>query len=173
MRFTDFQTLRGETREAFTIIMKDALSRVDYKRKYRLWSYEQLSNLYGTIDDWKCQGKVRVMLTGGSARLWLLEEYRLWWRADMANHDGLLFTSDARTGVEWWRGMVADRTHRDGFNLSAACNMAIELQPTFKDHFRRILKCAQRLRDTSGAMNKLGDAELLQLLGVSGCEEEY
>ena len=166
-------TLRKELVKTFRIIERDALQRVDYKQRYRLWTYEQLVNLFGDVDQWKCGGRVRNLISGGEARLWLLEEYRLWWRADQRDHLGLLWTCDPRTGIEWARAMIAERTHRDGLFLSRAASMSQVLQPSFRNHFRKIMDCSDKLRNVAGKMKLLGDKELLKLLGVeNGCDDD-
>lgn len=169
----EYVALGRRLEQTFLTMEKDALLRVSHPRKFRLWTYEQCANLFGTVEDWKCGGQVRNLLTGWESRIWLLEEYRLWWRADMEGHDGILVTADPRTGIEWARAMVADRVHRDGLGLSRMARMAEMLQATFKDHFRKIAKCANKLRSAAEAMKKLGAGEILRLLGIKGaCSDD-
>jgi len=155
-------------REALLIIERDALQRVNYKVRFRLWSYEKLSNLYGEPEDWMCDGKCRKTITGMDARRWLQENHRLWWKADDTHHEGLLFTADPRTGAEWDRARIADRTHRDGVYLREMSGCAERLQPSFRDHFRRIKRAADGLANTGERLKRLGDPETLRLLGVNG-----
>ena len=159
-------TLKGNLREALLLIKQDALSRVDYKKRFRLWSYEHLANVYGEVEDWKCEGRIRSAITGSAARRWLQEDYYLWWKADDAEHTGLCFTCDPRTGIEWDRARVAERTFSDGVYLQEASECAVRLQPVWRAHFRKIGKMAKRLKATGTGLKELGDTDLLKLLGV-------
>jgi len=164
----DRGTLKDDLRAALLVIEKDALQRVNYKMRFRLWSYENLSNIPcgGEPEDWMCDGRFRRALTGMAARRWLQEDHRLWWKADDMEHTGLLFTADPRTGIEWDRARIADRTVNDGIYLSETADCAERLQGTFRAHFRKIGRAASHLKASGDKLKKMGDADLLRLLGV-------
>ena len=165
-------TLRDDMRVVLLTIERDALQRVSYKKRFRLWSYEQLANLTGEPSDWMCEGRIRSALNGLNTRRWLQENHRMWWKADEKEHTGLMFTCDPRTGAEWDRARIADRTHRDGVYLEEMAECAEGLQPTFRAHFRKIKKTGKKLKATGEALKRLGDPNLLKLLGVGSKEGE-
>lgn len=160
-------TFKDDLRPAFLVIMKDALHRVSHTKKFRLWRYESLAALYGVVGDWMADGKIRNAMYGADGRHWLRNDFRLWWKSDDARHTGLLFTADCRTGMEWERARIADRTHRDGIYLVEACGAATRLQPSFRAHFHKIETGAKRLIDGGEKLKAMGNGEILRRLGVS------
>jgi hypothetical protein len=140
----------------------------DRTMRYRRWTYDELANQYGDPEDWRYDGSVRRMLCGAEARQRLMNEFCLFWKADDADHAGLLFTADPFTGAEWERARIADRTERDGRHLTAVCEWGEEVRPSFRTEFRRIGKVGKRLTSASVTLKQLGKTSLLSLIGGNG-----
>lgn len=165
--FEDHVSLARELRPVFVEIGQRMLMIRNNTKKFRLYEYDDLADMHGEIEDWKCEGRVRRMMYGSEGRRWLLYEFKLWWKSDDAEHSGLLFTADPRTGIEWERNRRADRTHRDGLMLREFSDYATKVNPMFRDHYLSIGREADRLILTGERLKELGDADRLRLIGVT------
>ena len=152
---------------ALLTIRLDALPRANGESRlmrYRRWLYPELAELWGEIEDWKSDGRARNTINGPAAREHVMEEFGLIWKADDADHQGLLFTADPLTGVEWTRDRIADNAERDGRHLTTVCRWASKMRPSSRSEFRRVEKFSIKLPAAGSELVALKHMTLLSLM---------
>lgn len=135
----------GEINSAFAAIRRDAIRRIHDPVKHRVWSYQDLGDLYGSPEAWMYEGAVRNEMYGASARLWLQAEWGLWWSTTDCISSGLAFTADPRTGTQWECDRLGQEAARSGEYLAAMAKQSEVIMPAFRKHFRDVEQCAERL----------------------------
>ena len=168
--FLDRPGRKEGLRPALLYIRDKCLMVAEHKKRYILFYYEGLGGLAGKPEDWMCTsggtGWIRNALMGLDARKWLRDEFGLWWKADMHEHSGLLFTADPLTGWEWDRGRTTDRIHSYATYLGESAVVCAELRPKHRNHFRTGKKATDKVLMGTSNLKKLGDEDYLSLLGI-------
>lgn len=173
MLWVDCGTLWDSMAPMLSVIRQDALTRANIANRamrYRRWRYDRLESECERLGcpadaaDWRHDGRVRRMISGRSSRERLVAEYGIGWKADMADHDGILFTADPLTAVEWTLAREAEGAERGGRHICFMTRWAAEARPTYRSEFRRYEKHAKKLTSSGAKLIELRDLSLLSLM---------
>lgn len=166
--FPEHGSQKDKLRECFSCIREEALGRLNRAEKYRLYTHEELAALSGSEpEEWKGDGRIRRMMYGVTGRLWLLNEFQLWFKADEEDYAGLLFTAEPRTGYLWLHDQKTDAVIEAATSLEVLGNRAEELDSRFRGHFRAVRKCGKAMMAAGQGLNKLRQAGYLRRLGIA------
>ena len=151
-------TKKEGLRDVLLSIRATGLLVANSRKRWFLRSYGSLGTEYGGADAWCCDGWIRNAISGRAARLWLQDDFGLWWKADDQEHEGILFTCCSTTGLEWDRARETNSMQAGATYLMDTVHRCEQLRPTHRPFYRTIGDAARQMSKIAKKLKEAGDA---------------
>lgn len=150
-------SMKVELSDALRAISGSVLAVANHRssdKRIRHLGYDTLARFYGKPEDWMSDGYIRNALY--QYREQIAAEHALWFKADDADHEGLLWTACPMWGVGVWEPVrISERAMRDGTRMSNMAQWGMQWRPSHAPFFRRLDQHGKKLHSSA---HKLSNA---------------